>query len=242
MKLLIIRHGDPDYEIDGLTEKGKREAALLADRLALENITAAYCSSMGRAQRTAEPTLARLGITAELCDWLREFEVPRIRLPYLDAPRCCWDLLPEFVSSEPDLYSPDRWKSVPVIRDSSVPLAYDEVCAAFDNCLASHGYVREGSHYKAVRPNHDTIALFCHYALSCVLLSHITNSSPYSFWQNTFLAPTSVTTIYTEERRSGIASLRCSSIGDISHLYVAGEPASFSGRFCECFSDDSRHD
>ena len=26
MKLLIIRHGDPDYAIDGLTEAGKREA------------------------------------------------------------------------------------------------------------------------------------------------------------------------------------------------------------------------
>ena len=27
MKILIIRHGDPDYTIDSLTEKGKTEAA-----------------------------------------------------------------------------------------------------------------------------------------------------------------------------------------------------------------------
>ena len=26
MKILIIRHGDPDYTIDSLTEKGKTEA------------------------------------------------------------------------------------------------------------------------------------------------------------------------------------------------------------------------
>ena len=26
MRILIIRHGDPDYKIDSLTEKGKREA------------------------------------------------------------------------------------------------------------------------------------------------------------------------------------------------------------------------
>ena len=25
MKLIIVRHGDPDYSIDGLTEKGKKE-------------------------------------------------------------------------------------------------------------------------------------------------------------------------------------------------------------------------
>lgn len=33
MKLLIVRHGDPDYSIDSLTETGWKEAELLADRL-----------------------------------------------------------------------------------------------------------------------------------------------------------------------------------------------------------------
>ena len=33
MKILIIRHGDPDYTIDSLTEKGKTEAELLSDRI-----------------------------------------------------------------------------------------------------------------------------------------------------------------------------------------------------------------
>ena len=32
MLLLIIRHGDPDYERDTHTEKGWREAELIADR------------------------------------------------------------------------------------------------------------------------------------------------------------------------------------------------------------------
>ena len=34
MRILIIRHGDPDYENDTLTQKGWREADLLAKRLA----------------------------------------------------------------------------------------------------------------------------------------------------------------------------------------------------------------
>ena len=34
MKLLFVRHGDPDYEHDSLTDKGVREADLLAPRLA----------------------------------------------------------------------------------------------------------------------------------------------------------------------------------------------------------------
>ena len=38
MKILIIRHGDPDYAIDGLTDKGKIEAELLANHLQNEKI------------------------------------------------------------------------------------------------------------------------------------------------------------------------------------------------------------
>ena len=33
MKLLIVRHGDPDYAKDSLTEKGWREARYLSERL-----------------------------------------------------------------------------------------------------------------------------------------------------------------------------------------------------------------
>ena len=32
MRILIVRHGDPDYEKDSLTPKGFREAELLAER------------------------------------------------------------------------------------------------------------------------------------------------------------------------------------------------------------------
>ena len=31
MRILLVRHGDPDYEHDTLTEKGHKEAALLAE-------------------------------------------------------------------------------------------------------------------------------------------------------------------------------------------------------------------
>ena len=33
MRLIFIRHGDPDYEKDSVTEKGEREIELLADKL-----------------------------------------------------------------------------------------------------------------------------------------------------------------------------------------------------------------
>ena len=53
MKILIIRHGEPDYSIDSLTEKGWREAELLSRRLAPLGIRDFYVSPLGRAQDTA---------------------------------------------------------------------------------------------------------------------------------------------------------------------------------------------
>ena len=40
MKLIIIRHGDPDYSIDSLTPPGWREAEQLADRISKLDVKA----------------------------------------------------------------------------------------------------------------------------------------------------------------------------------------------------------
>ena len=241
MKILIVRHGEPDYEVDGLTEKGAKEAELLADRLCRENIKNVYCSTLGRARLTAKPTLERLGITAEYCEWLREFDYAAVKLPYLSEPDCAWDLLPSFAENLSDLYHPTRWIEVPHIKNSSVPEAYESVCRELDTMLARHGYERCGKHYKATHPSHDTIVLVCHFGLGSVLLSHLMNCSPYTLWQHTCAAPTGVTTIYTEEREDGEAHFRVASFGDVSHLYANNEEPSFAARFCECYTDATRH-
>ena len=48
MRILLIRHGDPDYVNDTLTEKGRREAALLAKRAVSMNMGECYKSPLGR--------------------------------------------------------------------------------------------------------------------------------------------------------------------------------------------------
>ncbi len=241
MKLLIVRHGEPNYEIDGLTEKGAREAELLADRLCRESITKVYCSVLGRARLTAKPTLDRLGIEAEYCDWLREFEYARVTVPYREKKHMAWDILPSYINTLEKIYSPTAWLEEEFIKNSPVPEAYQAVVEAFDAMLEAHGYKRDGYVYRAINPNHDTIVLVCHFGLTGVLLSHLLNCSPYSVWQHVCTAPTAVTTLYTEEREDGIAHFRAGAIGDISHLYAAGEEPSFAARFCECYADDTRH-
>ena len=108
--------------------------------------------------------------------------------------------------------------------------------------LAEHGYVREGHYYRVTKANDDTLVFFCHFGLECVLLSHLMSVSPMVLWHGLCAAPSSVTTVNTEERREGIASFRVSAFGDISHLYVHDEPPAFAARFCEMYSnEDERH-
>ena len=66
MKIIFIRHGEPNYEIDSLTEKGWREAELLSKRTAKWNVTDFYCSPLGRAKDTASFTLKNAGREAEI--------------------------------------------------------------------------------------------------------------------------------------------------------------------------------
>ena len=54
MKLLLIRHGDPDYENDCLTPTGQREAELLAARIAPLPIRDAIVSLIPQFVTTAD--------------------------------------------------------------------------------------------------------------------------------------------------------------------------------------------
>lgn len=243
MRLLVIRHGDPDYALDSLTEKGWREAELLAERIAKLDVKAFYVSPLGRARDTASLTLKKMGRGAIECDWLREFPA-QIRRPDVQGGKTiAWDWLPEDWMADERYFDRKQWCETEVMREGRVGEMYRYVTDSFDALLAEHGYVRMGGLYLAERPNRDTIVLFCHFGVECVLLSHLMGISPMPLWHNACAAPSAVTSIYTEERRQGKAAFRINSFGDISHLYAAGEEPAFAARFCETFdNDEERHD
>ena len=165
MNIYIVRHAEPDYSIDSLTEKGWREAALLGKRL--EKITPAYyyVSPLGRAKDTASFTLRAAGASAEEMDWLREFDHGYRVVQRGHASGLAWDVLPADWAQEPVYYDPERWSDGPLYRDTTVRTAFDAVGHGLDALLAKHGYVRDGRLYRAERPNHDNLVLFCHFGV-----------------------------------------------------------------------------
>lgn len=235
MKLLIVRHADPDYANDTLTDTGWKEAAALAERMKDIKASECYVSPLTRAKETARLCLDAMGMSATELKWLREF-APVVERP--EKRGVAWDWVPSDWMNMPYAFDPDRWTDQPALTKAKVREEIDWVYDEFDSFLASHGYKKDGKLFRAVKPNNDTIVLFCHFGLECVLLSYLLNLPVFVLWHSTIAAPTSITTVVTEERRPGIAQFRMTSFGDISHLYVAGMNPSFSGRFRECYTNE----
>lgn len=228
MKILIVRHGDPYYPTDSLTEKGFREAELLKDRLVKEKISAFYCSPLGRAQRTAEPTLKALGAEAETLRWLREFD-SQIISPFTGNKRGAWDLPPYMWCKDVRNYDLNDWVNSDLVKLSNSPQIFWENAEGVDEVLSRYGMVREGMLYRGGEDK--TIAFICHFCLGITILAYLLGISPIVAQNNFFLAPTSVTTLVTETDSQGYSHFRATGVGDISHLYAAGEAPSESGLY-----------
>ena len=238
MKIMFIRHADPDYSIDGLTDKGKREAELLSKKLLEENPKEIYVSPLGRAQLTAKYYLELSGRKAQTKDWLREFLAP---VYFKDGTEgYMWDLYPEFLDNNRDLFEINNWKNNPLIKSGKVIEEYKRVTDGLDEILHLNGYKRNGYIYEAEKSNEDTLMFFCHFGVECIMLSHLLNIPPVSLLHGFCCAPSSVTVLYTEERVKGKAYFRCNSLGDTTHLYIAKEEPSFAARFCETYDNKAQ--
>ncbi len=244
-----------------MTEKGKIEAELLARQIKSFNIDDVYVSPLGRAQKTADYSLEELGIKAVTLEWLQEFPAlfdpsianEKTREAYKNElvmdesgkaykKRIVWDIMPSYYTNHPELFDANEWKTSEIAAASNVVQEYNHVIKEFDQLMAEHGYVRDGIAYDVRESNDKTLAFFCHFGITCVILSHLWNVSPFVTLQFLAMAPTSLTEVVTEEREKGVAIFRTLRIGDITHLAMGNEKPSFSARFCERFENSNeRH-
>lgn len=252
MRIIFIRHGEPDYTTDTLTENGQREAQALVARTTKWDVDRFYVSTMGRAKLTIAPTLEALGRTATECDWLREFNV-RITDPTTGEEHCAWDLMPQYYTTDPLMYDHHEWVHSELYRQyPEIETMRDTACASLDEVLAEYGYIRHGEYYDFVDPSghanpagcedimlhgthtyeardeddDKTIVMTCHLGITCVLLGHLTGISPVLLWHTTCIAPTGVTVVNAEKRLNNVAHFRIQTLGDTRHLTEAGLPVS----------------
>ena len=235
MRILLIRHAEPDYSVDSLTPRGRVEAELLSRRIIRYDIRDFYVSPLGRARDTAEYTLSKLGRTAEVLPWLAEFR-GRCTDPETGALHLPWDFPPRFWSSLPGAYDIARWADASLFRDTDVSTVWHETVAGTKELLARYGFRKDGPVWLGDANSRDTIALFCHFGISMAVLAVLTDCSPLVLWHRFLTLPSSVTEVVTEERVRGEVSFRITRVGDITHLESAGEKRSTAGLYPECFT------
>jgi len=238
MRLIFIRHCEPDYSIDSLTEKGWKEAQLLSARvIEWDNITRYYVSPLGRAQDTCKTSLDRIDKQAKTLDWLQEFWVPTLN-PNTGIVTVPWDFYPEYWTNDPLFFDKNTWFKASVYKDSEIKDKADYVLDSFDRLLSEYGYNRSGNMYITEKENDDTtLVFFCHLGVSFLIMSHLLNIAPTVMWQSFFAPPSSVTILASEERNPHNVQFRVQTFGDTSHLRIADEPVSASGYFTNTFSE-----
>ena len=238
MKIIIVRHAEPDYANNTLTPKGEKEAALLAERLGkLKNVVGIYSSPLARAMKTATPTANKLGLHVTVLPWLREF-AGVISDPETGNPRIPWDLKHEFWQKEPDLLDETAFATHPLMcgGNPSVSEVYKETCSGMETLLKGHGYLlQEHRMFRCEENKEEIFLLFCHMGLAMAVIGFLTRVSPFALWHGFCLPPSSVTTLVTEERQKGLVSFRCFQMGDTSHLAIGNEPPSRMAMFQEIF-------
>lgn len=223
MLLYIVRHGDPDYVTDSLTERGILQAEAVGKRMAAAKIDRIFSSPMGRARQTAEPACRLLGLEYSIEDWTEEIS-PYIKTPYPDGV----------------MKSVTRLTNTHYRQNGNVLLDYDHSleCDGFsetrmgeilpyleergNDFLERLGYRAENGLYRILWPNEEKVALFCHGAFSRAWLSILLHIPVHMMWADFSYTHTGVTVLEFRNNPDGFTAPKCLCFSDMGHLYAEG--------------------
>lgn len=229
MRILVCRHGYPDYENDSLTERGVMEAELLSQRLAPLKPTDIYCSILGRAKLTAKPTVEKTGVEPVICDWLQEYPISANVFPEKDGDMswlCPWAIGHEEWFDDEKSISPTKWLECDRCIGKKFPEHQQNIITHLDGIFATKGLVREGSFYRKT-PEYeahkdDVILIFCHYGAAMGILAALLPLSAVTLWNGFNIDPTGVTEFMPDKVDAERFIMRCIRLNDVSHFYGSG--------------------
>ena len=225
MLLFFVRHGDPIYDPDGLTERGKWQAEALAERMKRCRPDRIFSSSSRRAIQTATPTAEALGREIEILDWCNEgYAYHDFTLMDENGHRSWpfWDSGTREVFCSEDIRRYGKeWYTHPYFADTRLPKGWERMSKGTDELMLSLGYRHEGNGYMAERPNDDRIAWFAHQATGGAVMSHLLDI-PYPELGLRFDMGHSGMTVI-EFAGDGFVVPRVLQWSNDSHLFHAGE-------------------
>lgn len=175
MKIILVRHGHPDYENDCLTPLGHEQAEKAAMRLKDEGIEKIYSSPFGRAYETAIHTAKVLSQDVTKLDFMHEIKWGSSDGKEIYREGHPWDTSLYAISLGHSLMD-EEWTKTSPFSNNVVFSEVERVAAESDKWFETLGYRRKGANYRVIGDDTDrTIALFSHGGSSSALLSHMLN-------------------------------------------------------------------
>ncbi len=217
MRLIFIRHGEPDYEKNVLTELGHKQAEICACRLLKEfKIDDIYSSSYGRAVETAEHYANKVGKTFEQIDDFIEVDwKPDKNIRWQDDNP--WKFTREYLENRKgkllELPNPNIENENEIIRLEK------RYVRGLDSLLERYGLIRDKNVYKYEVYCDKTIVIFAHGGMITFCLSHLLGINPTLLLGIQHFDHTSITVVdLMDKKNKKIILPRINRVNDHAHL------------------------
>ncbi len=234
MLLFFVRHGDPIYDPDSLTELGHRQAEAVARRLSRYGIDRIYSSSSVRARQTAKPTCEILKKDMTVLDWCHENYAWEKLSITVDGYRTWAMRHPKYIR----LFNSDevrslglKWYEHPAFADTMFKEGMESTQRETDKLLASLGYVHDHEQHVYIpkAPTEERVALFAHEGFGSIFMSCLLDI-PYPILStHTMISHTNMTVVEFRET-DGIVVPNMLTMSNDSHLYMDGLPTNYQNR------------
>lgn len=217
MRIIFVRHGHPNYDLDCLTPLGHKHGEAVAERLKNEPIERIFSSTCGRAMETAEHIDKNFCLGVEGLEFMREIKwgsadglpVYEDGHPWLNS-----DYL---VEQGKDLLDKE-WRMSEQYRNNKVAAAGDKLGEGLDAWLAELGYTREGDYYRVGKVRYGTIVLVSHGGASSAALAHLFNL-PFPFVCSAICPDyTAVTVVALSEKEGALVAPKFEIVNDARHI------------------------
>lgn len=222
MRIIFVRHGHPNYDLDCLTPLGHKHGAVVAERLKEESVEKIFSSTHGRAMETAAHIDEKFGLGVEGLEFMREVKwgsadgspVYENGHPWLNS-----DYL---VEQGKDLLNPD-WRETEQYRNNRVVASGDALAKGLDVWLTGLGYTREGDYYRVGDVVYGTIVLVSHGGASSAALAHLFNL-PFPFVCSAICPDyTAVTVVNFSGKKGALVAPKFEIMNDARHIANIGE-------------------
>src|SRR5262245_23845274 len=220
MEIVLVRHGEPEWVIDGLnvdhpnlTERGCRQAENMAAILSKEDFDEVLTSPLLRARETAAPLFSRLGRDEVVDDWLREIRSP----VWQGTPREKADVA---FAEERKRPSHERWTGLAELGGEANSDFIERIRGGCEQFLRDRGIEATPGELPVWRIADPTrrIGLVAHAGTNSCIISSLLGLHPTPWeWDRFVLGHASITRLEALELGDGF-TFALSRLSDVEHL------------------------